>query len=577
MNGNMHGLFRTFVAVLLLSILGSFYTVAAQTITQEEEDPFAAIPDLGFADETLSVGEDEDLPGSESGDGSSVAPEDEVSSLWRSEAKLNSHLSAEGKIYRDGIEQVRSNPDNRLHLRALGLLMDFDLEADLTLLRPRDDANAIERKRLSLVMNFFGRADNENAGNPHSTQQSGSSNPGDTVTPELARFSFGFRQLYFRYFASLQGSGGASDGDGSGGGGPELELSIGKQPYSQGVSLYFNPANYLDDSGSFFRIKNNWQVLFGLSWSVFALRLRYMPVIRFHSDSDLQANILRATTDDYGSWEYAFSFLESQNRRQLLGLEASLFLGQSNWQLFGYAMEKSRYDWSNGFYLALGAGGRVPFVLGRQHFQLYGEGLLGNGLNKLGRLKASGLEAFPVAGLGQPPRYLWANADLDEVRFRGLVGLQWTPLANFDVYFEYRYDGSALESEQLQRLLGGLEDYNEFSGADSRQGLFWQGLTDRNVFAAPFALTRHVLALAFTWRNIADHLDIQSSYFLALPDGSSTLQFRANVYLLNDSLQLYCQNDWYLPAFFSSDYRYTGAFGMVPYLSSVELGLEIQY
>ena len=507
-------------------------------VAQETDDPFAAIPDFDFEEGGASP--ELVVPTSEP-----ATPE--TGSLWRSEVRIINRLAAEGKIFHDSGIKDQSNQDNRLNLRALGLLFDLDLEASLDLLRPSRDG--IERKRLSLVTNFYGQASNGQADNPHASSS--------TVPPELASFRFGFRQLYGSFFASLGGPNGA-----------ELELSAGKQPYAQGVSIFFNPMNYLDDSGSFFDTKNNWQLLLSLSWPSLALRLRYMPVLRFHSDSSLQANILEASSDDYSSWEYAFSFLESRNRRQLLSLEASLFVGQSNWQLFGYAMEKQRYDWNDGFYLAVGASGFLPFIIGNQYFQLYGEGLLGNGMSKLGQLKDSGMQALPV---GLPPRYLWQNADLDKLQFRGLAGLRWTPLPNFDVYGEYRYDGSALSSDQLELFLLGLQDYNQ-DRTDPRQALFWEGVTERRVFGKPFSLTQHVVALSIIWRNIVDHLDLQAGYFLSLPGTSSNLQFKSSLYLLNRSLQLYALNRWNFPSFSGQ----AGAFGSVPYLGTIELGVELQ-
>ncbi len=522
-----------------------------------QDDPFADIPDLDFAhfDETEGTEatslETDSLPDSSSGN-----------SLWRAEAKANSRISTTGKWFREAANAAQSNRDNRLNLRPLGLLFDFELGTRLDLLRDATPFGA-GRKRLSLVAEFFVRADNQVANNP----------PSPMLPPELAAFSFGFRQLYATFYATL----GQSSQEGS-----ELELSVGRQPYAQGVSIYFNPLNYLDDSGSFFENKTNWQLLLGLSWPDVALRLRYMPVLRFRGDADVQANILDADAENSeasiasDSWEYAFSFLKSRNRRQLLSLEASLFLGQSNWQLFGYMMEQNRYNWRDGFYLALGAGGLLPFRIGKQHFQFYGEALLGNGLDKLGALRESGLTPIP-SGPNRPPRYLWEDAELDKLRFRGLIGLQWSPLANLDLRAEYRYDGSALGPEQLRRFLLALRDYNDFTAQDPRQNLFWQGMMQRRPFARPFALTQHVVLLSMIWRNIADHLDIQAAYFLSLPDTSSTFQLKASLYLWDRSLELYLENRWFLPGFSAPDYWFTGAFGSVPYLGSLELGLQIQH
>ncbi|MEM9424778.1 MAG: hypothetical protein AAF975_08340, partial [Spirochaetota bacterium] len=375
----------------LLCILGLW--ILSSAFLAAREDPFADIPDLG------------------------ETPAPEVSSsAWRGEAQFKSKFAAEGRIFHPSTNPSQRVPninwEKLLELRSLGLLLNVDLDTSLTLLRRND-----ERKRLSLVARFHGKAD------------SGRLNK--SLPAEQAYFHFGFRQLYASFFASF---------------GPELEVSAGKQPYAQGVSIYSNPMNFLDDSRTFFETKNNWQLLLGLSWPNWAFRLRYMPVFRFRSGSHLQANILEIDRSDYHAWEYAFSFLESHNRRQFLTLESSLFLGQSSWQWIGYIMEKRRYNWEDGFYMALGFSGILPFRIEKQTFRLYGEGLLGNGISKIGRLEKSGRPGGPD--------YLWYNTSLDTLQFRGLVGLQWSPaiLANFDLYLEYRYDGSALPPEQLRRL-----------------------------------------------------------------------------------------------------------------------------
>ncbi len=540
--------FGIFLALLSLGLLSLISGFTAQE-TMEIKDPFAAIPDLDFTDNaeesevSAAFGDIENEIGDEP---------DQKKSFWRNETRLSNRLGTLGRVFRT---TSLTNMDNRLNLRTLGLFLELDLEASLSLLYL--SLEGIERKAFNLVLNFYSKASNDQASNPHVS---------NSIPPELAYFSFGFHQLYASIFANL-GQGSNTD----------IELSIGRQPYSQGVSIYFNPLNYLDDSGSFFEAKNNWQLLLGLSLPSFALRLRYMPVLRFHKDSPLQANILDANEHNYSTWEYTFSFLESRNRRQLLSLEASLFLGQSNWQLVGYAVEKLFYDWSEGFYLAIGASGLLPFSIRTQYFQIYAEGLLGNGISKLGKLNKNNMLALGYSfkkNRKSFPRYSWQNADVDQLQFRGLLGLQWTPLANFDIYGEYRYDGSALHVQQLLRLLRGLKDYNEDRN-NPLQGLFWQGMIERKSFAKPFSLTQHVVALAATLRNIADYLDLQFSYFLSLPDISSSLHLKASLYLFDRELQLYAQNRWYLPSPLAN-FRNSGAFGNVPYLVDIELGLELQ-
>ena len=101
-------------------------------------------------------------------------------------------------------------------------------------------------------------------------------------------------------------------------------------------------------------------------------------------------------------------------------------------------------------------------------------------------------------------------------------------------------------------------------------------MVERKPFANPFALTQHVLALAAVVRNIKDYLDLQLSLFPCIARCFLALYIlKASLYLFERELQVYAQNRWFLPSP-SADFANTGAFGHVPYLFDIELGLELQ-
>lgn len=512
--------FVSFASLLLFALVSLSHLQA-----QEFED----IPDLEF-DDFFS-------------DETTAQSSEEKPSQINSKANFDIVMGPQVNILR---KDKGHNKENRLNLRELSFDAEASLSGQLDILSPAE-AGQIQQRIARLYAEFFFEVSTANSGNNPANNQK--------LEASFARFDFGFRQLYANARVQL---------------GPVTwQNSIGKMPYGEGVSVFFNPLNFIDDGGSFFEPKSNWQIESSLAFSILNIKLAYFPAIRFHGDSALQANHY-PSTDEYSDIESSFKWLESPNRRQMLMLDLALFAGQSNWHLIGYLQEKRQYDFSQGFYAALGLSSTIP--LG-QHFQLYGEGLLGNGMAKIGKLSNSQLPSLPFPGLGNPPPYLWENADLDQLQFRGLLGVKITPINNFDISFEYRYDGSALSNEQLKLLEEGIKSYNEFYQTDTRQGLFWQGNTVRSPYSRSFDLSQHLFLLSLNIRNLADRFDLLAAYFFSAPDASSMLRTRFRWNFNNNNSYLDLSTYW----FFSSFEGRLGAFGMSPSIGSISLELGLSY
>ena len=359
------------------------------------------------------------------------------------------------------------------------------------------------------------------------------------VNSEFASFSFGFKQLYSEFFLN------------------SLTLSIGKMPFKAGVSTFINPANYDNPLGAFWDERGSWLLSLGLSLGVVNLSIFYLPVFEF-AHKNFQ--------DEFTPVEKMFEWVQTPNHVQELNLDLGFFINPVDIHLYGYLKEKKKYNLKEGVYGAIALTFATP--LG-EHFKVYTEALLGNGLGFKQELVSSGDEIIPVAHLLYPPQWKWQDREQNKAILRGLIGVSYTPITNLEFTLEYYYNGGGLSSNDLQRLNEGANTFGEHYREDARNLSFLKGSTDNDIFSKPFELSQHFITFIINWRNIFNKLDILNVSSFALINFSLFDRLKVE-FNISENLSIKGQCDFYLA-------QKGKSFSFVPDIANLGLFFIVRY